>query len=76
MTDAALSMSPSIADPAIADTTKLAQKDTILSPRFYTTDFDAMDRIDVTPVRREWDALIAEMAADPNRNHIRRTEAF
>ena len=32
MTDAALSMSPSIADPAIADTTKLAQKDTILSP--------------------------------------------
>ena len=76
MTDAALSMSPSIADPAIADTTRLAQKDTILSPRFYTTDFDAMDRIDVTPVRREWDALIAEMAADPNRNHFKRTEAF
>ena len=76
MTDAALSMSPSVADPSIADTTRLAQKDTILSPRFYTTDFDAMDRIDVTPVRREWDALIAEMAADPNRNHFRRTEAF
>lgn len=64
------------AAPAINETTRIAREDTMLSPRFYTTDFEAMDRIDVSPVRREWDALIAELAADPNRNHFKRTEAF
>ena len=59
-----------------ADTTALAQADTVLSPRFYTTDFAAMDRIDVEPVRDQWDALMAEMAADPNRDHFRRDAAF
>jgi magnesium-protoporphyrin IX monomethyl ester (oxidative) cyclase len=63
------------AEPAF-DTTRSAQQDTILSPRFYTTDFAAMDRIDVTRVRSEWDALIAEMASDPNRNHFKRVQAF
>ncbi len=61
---------------SVGETTLLAQQDTVLSPRFYTTDFAAMDKIDVTPVRREWDALIAEMASDPNRNHFKRTESF
>ncbi len=64
------------AERQIGETTRIAQKDTVLSPRFYTTDFAAMDKIDVTPVRREWDSLIAEMASDPNRNHFKRTESF
>jgi magnesium-protoporphyrin IX monomethyl ester (oxidative) cyclase len=76
--EAPLKPAPHIAaiDPVKPNTNALATADTILSPRFYTTDFAALDGIDVTPVRAEWDALIAEMAADPNRNHFRRTEAF
>lgn len=60
----------------IADVMEIAQQETVLSPRFYTTDFDALDKIDVSPVREEWDALIAEMVSDPNKRHFRRTEEF
>jgi magnesium-protoporphyrin IX monomethyl ester (oxidative) cyclase len=55
---------------------KLAATDTLLTPRFYTTDFAAIDRIDVSLVRADWDALMAEFEADPNRNHFRRDESF
>jgi magnesium-protoporphyrin IX monomethyl ester (oxidative) cyclase len=58
------------------DAHAIATQDTVLSPRFYTTDFDAMDRIDVSRVREEWDVLIAEMAADPNKNHFKKSESF
>jgi magnesium-protoporphyrin IX monomethyl ester (oxidative) cyclase len=58
------------------EVTREAQTTTLLSPRFYTTDFAELDRLDVTPVRAEWDALIAEMRSDPNKTHFRRTEAW
>lgn len=58
------------------DTIAWAQQDTILTPRFYTTDFDQLDKIDVTPVRAEWDALIAEMESDPNKGHFKRNEEW
>ena len=58
------------------DTNGLALDNTMLAPRFYTTDFDEMDRIDVSSVREEWDPLIAEMEADPNKGHFKRTDEF
>ena len=54
--------------------TAVAMQDTLLTPRFYTTDFDELDSIDVTPVRKDWDALIAEMKADPNKGHFKKDE--
>jgi magnesium-protoporphyrin IX monomethyl ester (oxidative) cyclase len=62
--------------PGRNETTRMAQQDTVLSPRFYTTDFAAMARIDVTPVRAEWDALIEELRSDRNKGHFVRTDAF
>ncbi len=60
----------------INDSTRRAQQDTVLSPRFYETDYDAMDRLDVTPVRAEWDELIAELKRDVNRDHFQAPESF
>ena len=51
-------------------TTLAAQTSATLSPRFYTTDFEEMNRISVEPVRKEWDGLIAELAEDRNRRHF------
>ncbi len=56
--------------------TDRALADTLLSPRFYTTNFAAMDRLDVSAVREEWDRLIDEFRDDTNRRHFKRTEAF
>jgi magnesium-protoporphyrin IX monomethyl ester (oxidative) cyclase len=57
-------------------TTEQARRDTILSPRFYTTDFAELDRSDVGLVRREWNELIEEMRSDPNRTHFQRNGDF
>ena len=62
--------------PDTFDATREAQQDTLLSPRFYTTDFAELDRTDIEPVRAEWDQLIAELQSDPNKLHFRRTEEF
>lgn len=61
---------------AAPDTQAMANVDTVLSPRFYTTDFAKLDAIDVSSVRGEWDALIAEMQADPNKLHFKRDASF
>jgi magnesium-protoporphyrin IX monomethyl ester (oxidative) cyclase len=58
------------------ETTELARQDTILAPRFYTTDFAELDRTDVSLVRRSWDELVAEMRSDPNKTHFTRSGDF
>ncbi|MEM6973082.1 MAG: magnesium-protoporphyrin IX monomethyl ester (oxidative) cyclase [Pseudomonadota bacterium] len=58
------------------ETTRMAQETTLLNPRFYTTDFDALDATDVEPVRKDWDKLIAEMRADPNKGHFKKNEQW
>ncbi len=54
------------------DTNAMAQESTLLNPRFYTTDFDELDRIDVTPVREDWDKLLGQMKSDPNKGHFKK----
>ncbi len=64
--------------PATAhnEATQQAAQDTLLSPRFYTTDFKAMDRLDVSPVRREWDQIITEFESDANQDHFKGVSHF
>ena len=60
------------ATTGVSDTTLKARETTTLSPRFYTTDFDELDRTDVSAVQADWDVLLAELAADKNKAHFKR----
>jgi len=51
-------------------------KDTILTPRFYTTDFDAMAAMDLRPNEAELEAICEEFRKDYNRHHFVRNEEF
>ncbi|MEC8196951.1 MAG: magnesium-protoporphyrin IX monomethyl ester (oxidative) cyclase [Pseudomonadota bacterium] len=54
--------------------TETAMQNTLLTPRFYTTDFDELDSIDVSSVREDWDKLIDQMVSDPNKGHFKKNE--
>jgi magnesium-protoporphyrin IX monomethyl ester (oxidative) cyclase len=58
------------------EASRRAKTESLLSPRFYTTDFKAMDRIDVSSLRAEWDAMLAEYEGDNNHDHFQRTPDF
>lgn len=55
---------------------KAPAKETILTPRFYTTDFDAMAELDVSENLDELQAIIEEFRTDYNRHHFVRDAEF
>jgi magnesium-protoporphyrin IX monomethyl ester (oxidative) cyclase len=59
-----------------SEATQVAQRDAILAPRFYTTDFAAMDRLDVEPIRAQWNTLMEEFRSDANHDHFQRQGEF
>jgi magnesium-protoporphyrin IX monomethyl ester (oxidative) cyclase len=59
-----------------ADAIERARASSLLSPRFYSTDYAAMDKIDVSLVRKEFDQLLSEYEGDNNHDHFQRTEDF
>jgi len=78
---ATLSASPSAVDPALQGSgegpaIKEPVKDTILTPRFYTTDFEAMAAMDLRPNEAELEAICEEFRKDYNRHHFVRNDEF
>jgi magnesium-protoporphyrin IX monomethyl ester (oxidative) cyclase len=69
-------MATTMAARPLNESTQRAQQETLISPRFYTTDMKAMDRIDVSPIRSEWDSLMREFESDANHDHFQRDENF
>jgi magnesium-protoporphyrin IX monomethyl ester (oxidative) cyclase len=55
---------------------KRPAKETLLTPRFYTTDFEEMARMDLSVNEDEVRSIIEEMRVDYNRNHFVRDEKF
>ncbi|NJN87573.1 MAG: magnesium-protoporphyrin IX monomethyl ester cyclase, partial [Leptolyngbyaceae cyanobacterium SL_7_1] len=55
---------------------KAPAKETILTPRFYTTDFDEMATMDISVNEDELRAILEEFRVDYNRHHFVRDEQF
>ena len=59
-----------------AEKTNYKMKETLLTPRFYTTDFDEMSNLDISLNTEEFEALLKEFRADYNKKHFIRDEEF
>ena len=55
---------------------KVPAKETILTPRFYTTDFDAVAKMDISVNEEELKAILEEFRTDYNRHHFVRRGEF
>jgi magnesium-protoporphyrin IX monomethyl ester (oxidative) cyclase len=55
---------------------KAPVQETLLTPRFYTTDFEAVANLDISANETELEAIVAELRADYNRHHFVRDEEF
>uniref|UniRef100_A0A1C9CHK7 Probable magnesium-protoporphyrin IX monomethyl ester [oxidative] cyclase n=1 Tax=Plocamium cartilagineum TaxID=31452 RepID=A0A1C9CHK7_PLOCA len=51
-------------------------KETLLTPRFYTTDFQEMAQLDISLNIEDFKAILQEFRADYNRQHFIRDEEF
>uniref|UniRef100_A0A1Z1MBN3 Magnesium-protoporphyrin IX monomethyl ester [oxidative] cyclase n=1 Tax=Polysiphonia elongata TaxID=159753 RepID=A0A1Z1MBN3_9FLOR len=51
-------------------------EETLLTPRFYTTDFQEMSKLDISLNTEEFEALLQEFRADYNKQHFIRDEEF
>jgi magnesium-protoporphyrin IX monomethyl ester (oxidative) cyclase len=69
-------MNQTVAATGTTSTTEKAKQDTLLAPRFYCTDYEAMNKLDISPVRREWDEMMEEFERDENRPHFRKEINF
>nr|YP_010195770.1 Mg-protoporphyrin IX monomethyl ester oxidative cyclase [Crassiphycus birdiae]UAD83167.1 Mg-protoporphyrin IX monomethyl ester oxidative cyclase [Crassiphycus birdiae] len=58
------------------NSSKIPTQETLLTPRFYTTDFDEMSKLDISANIDEFEALLEEFRADYNRQHFIRDEEF
>ena len=56
--------------------TRKAEANTLLNPRFYKTDYAALERLNVEPVRAEWDEMMAAFRRDVNKDHFERNAQF
>ncbi len=55
---------------------KTPVQETLLTPRFYTTNFDAIAQMDLSGHQAELESVVAELRADYNRYHFVRNEEF
>ncbi len=55
---------------------KTSTEETLLTPRFYTADFDAIANMDISSQEEELKAMIAEMQTVCNRDHFLRDDDF
>ncbi|NJM95504.1 MAG: magnesium-protoporphyrin IX monomethyl ester (oxidative) cyclase [Acaryochloridaceae cyanobacterium CSU_5_19] len=55
---------------------KVPAQETILTPRFYTTDFDEMAKMDLSVNEAEIRSIIEEFEVDYNRHHFVRDQRF
>ncbi|MBD2298332.1 magnesium-protoporphyrin IX monomethyl ester (oxidative) cyclase [Nostoc sp. FACHB-190] len=72
MVDSVATPEPQLLKPGI----KAPVAETLLTPRFYTTDFDAVAKLDISANEAEIKAVIDELRADYNRHHFVRDDEF
>ncbi len=67
-------MLDSLSKPAIAK--QVAIQENLLTPRFYTTNFEVAAGLDLSSQATELEAMLEEMRADYNRDHFVRDQSF